>query len=231
MAISIRASTASTTSSSTVATASPAAPESTVITGIGNRAGTGGRGPGAGRSLFARCVMCCAGATAPCGKIESSRRHAGIRSPVPGTRYPGFTLIEMLAVIVLIAIGAGVAAVSLHGRSRGQLQAAAQRVAAGLRDTRVRAMATGKPQWFTVDLRTRTFAAPGRTPRGLPAGAALNVTSAAQGSTQPGIARIGYFPDGSSSGGNITLSEAHRSLRVDVDWLTGAVTVSREAAR
>ena len=40
--------------------------------------------------------------------------------------------------------------------------------------------------------------------------------------------RIGYFPDGSSSGGNITLSEARRSSRVDVDWLTGAVTVSAQ---
>jgi general secretion pathway protein H len=140
----------------------------------------------------------------------------------------GFTLIEMLAVIVLIAIAASVTAVSLRAGSQGRLQAAAQRVAAGLRDTRTRAMATGKPQWFTVDLRARTFTAPGRDPRRLPADASLHVTSAAEGGTQPGIARIGYFPDGSSSGGNITMGEAHRSLRVDVDWLTGAVTVSNE---
>ncbi|MGH8184845.1 MAG: GspH/FimT family pseudopilin [Rhodanobacteraceae bacterium] len=160
--------------------------------------------------------------------LRRPRNDEGLR-PGFGFRIPrsGFTLIEMLAVIVLIAIAATVAAVSLHGRSRGQLQATAQRVAAGLRDTRVRAMATGKPQWFTLDLRTHTFAAPGRTPRSLPENATLHVTSAAEGSTQPGIARIGYFPDGSSSGGNITLGEAHRSLRVDVDWLTGAVTISR----
>lgn len=148
-----------------------------------------------------------------------------------GRHASGFTLIEMLAVIVLIAIAVSVTAVSLHGRSRGQLQAAAQRVAAGLRDTRTRAMATGKPQWFPVDLRARTFAAPGRDPRSLPAGASLHVTSAAEEGTQPGIARIGYYPDGSSSGGNITLGEAHRSLRMDVDWLTGAVTVSNGVAQ
>jgi len=105
----------------------------------------------------------------------------------------GFTLIEMLAVIVLIAIAASVAAVSLHGRSRGELQAAAQRVAAGL-----------------------------------PSDATVHVESAAEAGDQSGIARIGYFPDGSSSGGNITLSEARRSARVDVDWLTGAVTVSKQ---
>jgi general secretion pathway protein H len=138
----------------------------------------------------------------------------------------GFTLIEMLAVIVLIAIAATVAAVSLHGRSRGELQAVAQRVAAGLRDTRTRAMATGKPQWFSVDLRAHAYTVPGRDPRGFPAAATVHVESAAEAGGQRGIARIGFFPDGSSSGGNVTLSEARRSARVDVDWLTGAVTVS-----
>jgi general secretion pathway protein H len=136
----------------------------------------------------------------------------------------------MLAVIVLLAIGAALTAVSLHGRSRGQLQAAAQSVAAGLRDTRTRAMATGKPQWFTLDLRAHSFTVPGRSPRGLPADATLRVTSAATADSQSGVARIGYFPDGSSSGGHITLSARQRSLRVDVDWLTGAVTVSQGVA-
>jgi general secretion pathway protein H len=142
----------------------------------------------------------------------------------------GFTLIEMLAVIVLLAIGATLTAVSLHGRSRGQLQAAAQGMAAGLRDTRTRAMATGEPQWFTLDLRAHSFTVPGRSPRGLPADATLRATSAATADSQPGIACIGYFPDGSSSGGHIILSARQRVLRVDVDWLTGAATVSQGVA-
>jgi general secretion pathway protein H len=131
----------------------------------------------------------------------------------------------MLAVIVLIAIAVTVTAVSLHGRARGQLDAAAQGIAAGLRDTRTRAMATGKPQWFKLDLRRHAYTTPGRDPRSLPAQATLDVTSAAIGASQPGIARIGYFPDGSSSGGHIVLSEPHLAMRVNVDWLTGAVTV------
>ena len=147
-----------------------------------------------------------------------------IADPPRAQRAAGFTLIEMLAVIVLLAIAVSVTAVALHGRSRGALNVAAQEIAAGLRDTRTRSMATGKPQWFTLDLGGRSFAAPGREPRRLPPDATLQVTSPAEGGA-PGLARIGYFPDGSSSGGNITLGEDHRSLRVDVDWLTGAVTV------
>jgi general secretion pathway protein H len=95
-----------------------------------------------------------------------------------------------------------------------------------LRDTRTRAMATGKPQWFTVDLRGHAWAAPGREPHAFPADAGVRVTSAAQESDRGGVARIRYFPDGSSSGGNIVLGDDRRSARIDVDWLTGAVTVS-----
>lgn len=146
--------------------------------------------------------------------------------PAPCTlRSGGFTLIEMLAVIALIAIAVTVTAVSLHGRGRGQLDAAAQQVAAGLRDARTRAMATSRPQAFTLDLRDHSFAAPGREPRHLPAAAAVQVTSAAEDATQTGVARIRFFPDGSSSGGRVVLSAPHYSVLVAVDWLTGAVTV------
>lgn len=134
----------------------------------------------------------------------------------------------MLAVIVLIAIGVTIAVVSVR-HDRGGLDAAAQQVAAGLRDTRTRAMATRSPQAFAVDLRAHTFTAPGRDPRSLPAAAAVRVTSAAEDSARQGIARIRFFPDGSSSGGHVDLSEAHRTVRVDVDWLTGAVAVERGA--
>ena len=164
------------------------------------------------------------------GEHARAREYLRFLSPVScslrARRAPGFTLIEMLAVIVLIAIAVTVTAVSLRGRSRGQLEASAQRVAAGLRDTRTRAMATGKPQWFTVDLREHAWAAPGRDAHAFPADAGVRVTSAAQESERSGVARIRYFPDGSSSGGNIVLSDDRRSARVDVDWLTGAVTVS-----
>lgn len=154
----------------------------------------------------------------------------GNRAASRAQRADGFTLIEMLAVIVLIAIAVTVSAVSLRGRTRGELEASAQRVAAGLRDTRTRAMATGQPQWFTIDLRGHAWAAPGRDPHAFPADATVRVTSAGEETDRAGVARIRYFPDGSSSGGNVVLSDQRRSARVDVDWLTGAVTVAQNGA-
>ncbi len=161
----------------------------------------------------------------------SPRRRVDIRFPVPAPRSRGFTLIEILAVIALIAIAVTVTAFSLRGLGRERLEAAAHEIAAGLRDTRTRAMVAHRAQWFTVNLHARTFAAPGRDPKSLPKGAEVTVTSAAEDARQPGIARIRYFPDGSSTGGNIVLSLDRRSVRVDVDWLTGAVAVSDEASR
>ncbi|MGH8190412.1 MAG: prepilin-type N-terminal cleavage/methylation domain-containing protein [Rhodanobacteraceae bacterium] len=219
---------------------------SIVITATGNRAGTGDRGPGTGRPgtsaqeptlgsdgryVVRQACLRWAISSDPSGIGPLSTRRDPCRSPVPGPRSRGFTLLEMLAVIVLIAIAVTVTAVSLNGRSRGQLDATAQRVAAGLRDTRTRAMATSRPQGFVVDLRDRSFAAPGRDPRTFPAGTSVQVTSAAELAPADGIAQIRYYPDGSSSGGRIVLSERKRSVTVAVDWLTGAVTVDHGATK
>lgn len=140
----------------------------------------------------------------------------------------GFTLLEMLAVIALLAIAVTVTAVSLRGGGRGQLDAAAQRLAAGLRDTRTRAMATSRTQGFTIDLRDHSFAAPGRAPRHFPADAEVRVTSAAEDVSEADVARIRFFPDGSSSGGRVVLGARRHRATVAIDWLTGAVTVDAD---
>jgi len=49
-------------------------------------------------------------------------------------------------------------------------------------------------------------------------------TTAAFGATQT-TDRISFEPDGSSSGGDIDLSIGSQTLRVDIDWLSGRVSV------
>lgn len=145
-------------------------------------------------------------------------------------RAGGFTLLEVLAVITLIAIALAVTAYSMNGGlDRARLDASAREVAAALRHTRLRAEATHTQQWFTLDLRARSYASPGRDPKILPNGVAVNVTSAAEDAPVAGVARIRFFPDGSSTGGHVVLSRKGRSARVDIDWLTGAVTLRDQA--
>lgn len=150
----------------------------------------------------------------------------GPRSPLPA----GFTLLEILAVLALIGLALAVTAFSLDGGlDRARLDASAREVAAALRHTRTRAMVEHRPQWFTLDLDRCTFASPGRDPEAFSSDTALRVTSAAEDTGKPGIARIRFFPDGSSTGGNIELRRKQREVRIDVDWLTGAVAMKEGA--
>jgi general secretion pathway protein H len=133
--------------------------------------------------------------------------------------------------MALLAIALTVTAFSLDGGlDRARLDASARDIVAALRHTRTRALVEHHPQWFTLDLNAHTFASPGREPQGLPAGTVLHVTSAAEDVQHPGEARIRFFPDGSSTGGNIELVRKNREVRIDVDWLTGAVAMGEKGS-
>lgn len=147
-------------------------------------------------------------------------------------RSRGFTLLEVLAVLALIGIAMAVTAFSLNGGlDRARLDTSAREVTAALRHTRTQAIVQHRAQWFTLDLNARSFDSPGRDPRTFPSGTTLHVTSAAEDVQHPGVARIRFFPDGSSTGGHIELAHSHREVRIDVDWLTGAVAMSESGRR
>ena len=139
---------------------------------------------------------------------------------------PGFTLLEMLAVIILVAIAVTVTAVSVtRGLASARMRAASGELAAALRATRVQAIVRGTQRSFVLDLRYDTYrSANGRTMH-LPRGMHLEVTSASMDQHSDGTARIRFFSDGSSTGGRITLRSKHRQWHVNVAWLTGAVHV------
>ncbi|NII12069.1 GspH/FimT family pseudopilin [Oleiagrimonas sp. C23AA] len=138
----------------------------------------------------------------------------------------GFTLLEMLAVILLIGIAATVVSVSIsHGLSGARVRAAGSDLSAALRYTRAQAIVHRRSEVLRVDVAARSYQAPGRPAKRLPSGMALKVTSAS-GDQQGGhLAGIRFFPDGSSTGGRITLRRGAREWHVNVAWLTGAIEV------
>jgi general secretion pathway protein H len=52
-----------------------------------------------------------------------------------------------------------------------------------------------------------------------------SITSAAEDAPNEHSGRIRFFPDGSSTGGRITLRAGQRQWHVNVSWLTGEVRV------
>jgi general secretion pathway protein H len=144
----------------------------------------------------------------------------------------GFTLIELIVVLVLIAavvaMGAGVMARKLPGQ---QLRSATKELAAQLRYTRAQAIATGKAQVFTLDANTREWQAGEKRNGKLPKSVEIVATGARNEQQKPGVAAVRFFPEGAATGGRFLLKHGDAAWQIDVEWLTGEVRVARASAR
>ncbi|BFI97385.1 MAG: prepilin-type N-terminal cleavage/methylation domain-containing protein [Rhodanobacter sp.] len=144
----------------------------------------------------------------------------------------GFTLLEMLVVILLIGIAAAAVSFSVtQGLASARINAASGEIAAALRATRAQAIVQGKQQVFDVDIRNGTWSDPKRTGVRLPAGLKIAITSALEDRPNEHTGRIRFFPDGSSTGGHIVLTSGSRQWRINVSWLTGEVAVVDRVAQ
>lgn len=138
----------------------------------------------------------------------------------------GFTLLEMLAVILLIGIAAAAVAVSVtQGLASARVSAASGELAAALRGVRTQAIVHASEHTFDVDTRDNTYRSDNGPSVRLPKGMTIGITSAKEDNVNNHTGRIRFFPDGSSTGGHITLHRDRRQWRVDISWLTGAVSV------
>ncbi len=139
----------------------------------------------------------------------------------------GFTLIELLVVLVIIALVAAVAIPNLRRAPTVELRTAADRVAAALRQTRVDAMAGGKALALVVDTGARTLQAENAgNPQALPRSLGVTLDTAAREMLDDDRGGIRFWPDGSATGGRVTLASDGLQVRVDVEWLTGRVRIS-----
>ncbi|MFL1415701.1 Tfp pilus assembly protein FimT/FimU [Pseudomonas fildesensis] len=131
----------------------------------------------------------------------------------------GFTLLEMLVVIVLISIAAGLVGFGLQQglRAAKERQAVGQVVEA-LRSTRARAIVSGTTESTVFDLRNLSVQAPGRPKKHWPAELHVTLHTAEQAGSA-----VDFYPDGSSTGGHVLLANGSRRWRIDIGWLTGSV--------
>jgi general secretion pathway protein H len=135
----------------------------------------------------------------------------------------GFTLVEMLVCIAILALLMAAFAPALSGsRARTELTGSAHALALALRATRDLAIAQRRPEAFALDTAKRVYQSGNGVPQKL--GRDLDVQLVAADAGQAGGA-IRFFADGGSSGGVLRLSLEKRRLDVVVDWLTGRISV------
>ena len=144
-------------------------------------------------------------------------------------RRRGFTLLEMMAVLMLMGLVAGSVAFSLGSNLKGvKTRAAVRDLTAAMRYTRGQAIVKHEQRSLEIDVDARTYQAPGRALVSLPDGLDMKLLTAASEQTGDGKGLIRFFPDGSSSGGRVTLTRDRHEWRVEIAWLTGEVRMEED---
>jgi general secretion pathway protein H len=138
----------------------------------------------------------------------------------------GFTLLELLVVLAIIGlIVALVPGLMLRSQPRLDIDVAARAIANGLREARSDAVVQNRPQVFALDVDARVFRSGDHPPVRIDKGIALSFKTARSQVLEDGVGQIRFFPDGSSTGGLISVGEGAWQAQVRSDWLTGLVTV------
>lgn len=148
-------------------------------------------------------------------------------------RARGFTLLELLVVMVILAAVVGLVVPRFGAALPGvELKGAARDVASALRYARGRAIATRSDIAVVFDVDAATYRIEGagadERERSLGRNVSARLVTGRSELRGESVGAISFFPDGSSTGGRVTLRSGERVFEVDVQWLTGRVSILDE---
>jgi general secretion pathway protein H len=146
--------------------------------------------------------------------------------PISNTeRKSGFTLIEMQAVMMIIALIAALVLTALPGTGRAQVKAIALQTAALFRRERLGAILSARPREVSIDGQARALIGDGGDRVAVPADVIVDVLALDEvWSGRQAVVR--FLPDGASSGTVVRFSREGASYEVRVNWYTGGVIVA-----
>jgi general secretion pathway protein H len=139
-------------------------------------------------------------------------------------RGAGFTLIEVIAVMLIIALVASLAVTMMPGTGRAGLKALTLQTAALLRRERLGAMLTGHDREVSLDGERRVLVGDGGDIVALPRDVVLDILGADElWSGRQAVVR--FHPDGASTGAVLKLSREKAEYEIRVNWYTGGVAI------
>lgn len=142
-------------------------------------------------------------------------------------RQSGFSLLEVMMVLVIIAMSYMLLPkLVFSGVSGAELRSNARAVATGLRLARDAAINTKRESVLSINLESREFTLPNDTRlHKLNDKLDVKLYTAQADLISDKVGTIRFYPDGSSNGGRVTVAAGERGFEIDVDWLTGHVTI------
>ena len=144
------------------------------------------------------------------------------------TAQDGFTLLEMVCVVAIVAMLAAVLLPNLpHETTRPQLEAYAIETAALLKADRTAAIRRQAQITTQVDARDRLLrsGSSGRALR-VPDDVTFSAVLPVRCDERPALSTITFFATGMSCGGTIVLSRLGAAYEVRVNWLTGGIEIA-----
>jgi general secretion pathway protein H len=130
----------------------------------------------------------------------------------------------MMAVMLIIALVAGLAVTMTPGTGRAQLKAVALEAAALFRRERLGAILTGHNRLVALDGDYRSLVGDGGDVVAIPRDVVVNVLGVdEQWSGRRAVVR--FHPDGASSGTVLRLSSEGAEYEVRVNWYSGGVAI------
>jgi general secretion pathway protein H len=139
-------------------------------------------------------------------------------------RGAGFTLIEVVAVMLIISLVASLAVTMMPGTGRAGLKALTLQTASLLRRERLGAMLTGRDREVSLDGERRVLVGDGGDMVALPRDVVLDILGVdALWSGRQAVVR--FHPDGASTGAVLKLSREKAEYEIRVNWYTGGVAI------
>lgn len=148
---------------------------------------------------------------------------------LPEVRAAGFSLVELMVVMLIASMMFALVGVSISRSIEGaEIRNASREIVAGIRHTRGQAIIQRQQQVFHVDADAKTWTAAGREPVKIPEGLDITIDTARSELTGENAGGIRFYPDGASTGGSVELLANERTWKVEVSWLTGEVSLAQE---
>ncbi|UCH75167.1 MAG: GspH/FimT family pseudopilin [Rhodospirillales bacterium] len=140
----------------------------------------------------------------------------------------GYTLLELLVAFAIVGLVlASVPMVVATARPGPAARVAAEELAAALRLARSEAIGRYAPATLLLDVERRVYRDADGVEHALAEDLDFSFVTARSELTGDKAGQIRFFPDGSATGGRVTVTDGGQAYIVNVDWLTGIVDVER----